>query len=380
MRRLLWLPLAAALGIAGLGVHALAQPGDDFGVLKTTPAAPAAPRTVPAGIEPDPRSAAPAPAAASAPAHRPVNPYPLPPDVGAWMVCATTYVGPDGLNLATQVVRELREKHRLGAYIYNRGDEERRRQDEEHEALKKRYPGVQLKRKIYRVQDQYAVLVGGFKDLDAASAYLPHLKKLPAPKLELEGGKNPYEVMTYQEMDPQTKKQVTKAGLVHPFHNAMVVRNPLVPQSQANKPKWDPFWKQLNENEEFSLLKNPKRYTLVVKEYMGGRTIQQQQQTGGSFLNALGLGGSKAGEALDASAQQAHELARFLRQPAMGFTSWVLHTRYSSVVCVGGFDSPEDPEMQRLQRQITNLKFNSQGGADPIGLVATPIPVEVPRP
>ena len=98
------------------------------------------------------------------------------------------------------------------------------------------------------------------------------------------------------------------------------------------------------------------------------------------LLAALGLGGTKDGEALDAAAQQAHELAKFLRQPALGFTAWVLHTRYSSVVCVGGFDGPGDAECQRLQRQIANLRFQAKNGVDPIGLMPTPMPVEVPRP
>jgi hypothetical protein len=298
------------------------------------------------------------------------------------MICAASYIGADGAELSLQVARELREKHKLAAYIYNRGDEERRKQEEEYQARQKQFPGAKLPKKIYRVQDQYAVLVGGFKDFDAASAFLPKLKQLPAPELRLKGDKSPYELMTYHETDPETKKPVARAARLHPFANAMVVRNPSLPNAQAgNKPKWDPFWKKLNEHEEYSLLKNPKAYTLVVKEYMGARTLQgQQQKESGGFLAALGLGGSKDGEALDAAAQQAHELAKFLRQPALGFTAWVLHTRYSSVVTVGGFDGPDDPELQRLHRQLANLKFNAKNGVDPIGLLPNPQPVEVPRP
>ncbi len=374
MRRLLWLPLAAAFGMIGSAAWVSAQQAEEFGVLKTTPAsAPATTRTVPAGIEPI------HPQSVSNP--RPVNPYPLTTDAGTWLICATTYLGPDGQSLSRQVVEELRQKHKLPAYIFNRGDEERRKQDEEFREMQKRYPGVPLKKKVYRVQDQYAVLVGGFKDFESASAYLPKFKKLPPPTLHLDNGKSPYELLTYQEIDPETKKPVTRTGRLHPYANAMVVRNPLIPHEVSNKPKWDPFWKKLNENEEYSLLKNPKKYTLVVKEYMGARTLQSAQQTqGNAFLNAIGLGGAKEGEGLDAAAQQAHELAKFLRQPALGFTAWVLHTRYTSVVCVGGFDSPDDPECQRLQRQLSNIKFNTQNGTDPIGLLPVPIVTEVPRP
>jgi hypothetical protein len=379
MRRLLWLPVAAALGVLSAGQRAPGQHGDDFGVLKTSPASPAnsdrpSPPGLPAGVVPD-RSAGPAAAG------RPVNPFPVTPDAGTWMICATTYLGPDGVDLARQVTVELRDKHKLKAFIYNRGDEERARQEQEYqERLKQLPPGTQLRRRFYRVQDQYAVLVGGFKDFDAASAYLPTFKKLPAPVLKLDGGKSPYELMTYQEVDPNTKKEVTKAGLVHPFHLAMVVRNPTVPNDAPARPKWDPLWKKLNADEEYSLLNNPKRFSLLVKEYQGIRAVQQQKGSSG-FLSALGLGGANPGEALDATARQAHELARFLRHPNHGLKAWVLHTRNSSLVCVGGFDGPDDPEFQRLKQRVAGLRFTPKGGgADPVGLLPDPIPIEIPRP
>jgi hypothetical protein len=389
MRRLLWLPLAAAFGVLGVSAPAFGQAAEEFGVLKTTPAAPVSPppRTVPAGVEPAQQPGSPGMSPVSASHYKPgcappqrVNPYPLTPEAGTWMICAASYLGGDGPELSVQVAQQLREKHKLAAFIYNRGDEERRKQEEDYQALQKQYPGVKLPKKIYRVQDQYAVLVGGFKDFDAASAYLPKFKQLPAPVLKLDGDKSPYELMTYHDIDPETKKPVARAARLHPFANAMVVRNPVGPSARVDKPKWDPFWKKLNEHEEYSLLKNPKPYTLVVKEYMGARTLQgQHKEGGGGFLAALGLGGTKDGEALDAAAQQAHELAKFLRQPALGFKAWVLHTRYSSVVCVGGFDGPNDPECQRLHRQVANLKFNAKNGVDPIGLLPNPQPVEVPR-
>src|SRR5262249_9086432 len=159
--------------------------------------------------------------------------------------------------------------------------------------------------------DAYAVLVGGFADAAAASAFLPKVKDLPAPELKRSDGKEAYDIMTYQATDPQTKKMVVKRDRVNPFRSAMVVRNPLVPNTTAARPKWDPLWKKLNEGEDYSLLKNPAAWTLVVKEYVGG-TVIQQCGTGSSFLKALGLGGSKPGQGLELAAAQAHELAKFL--------------------------------------------------------------------
>jgi hypothetical protein len=160
----------------------------------------------------------------------------------------------------------------------------------------------------------------------------------------------------------------------------MVVRNPLVPNTAAARPKWDPLWKKLNEGEEYSLLKNPATWTLVVKEYVGGAVIQQRGNST-PFLSALGLGGAKPGQGLELAAAQAHELAKFLRHPRLGFKSYVLHTRHSSVVTVGEFSGPEDPDLPRVQRQLADLHFRTaKGQSDPIGLLPNPVPVEVPRP
>lgn len=379
MRRLLVLPVAAAVGVLVAGYRAPCQQPDDFGVLKPASAASSkakdvtpSPRTVPAGVEP---------IRPTTPTSRVANPYPLTPDVLGWMICAATYLGPDGPELAKQVATELRTKHRIAAYIFNRGDEERRKQEEEHqERLKRLPPGVTLPRKVYRVQDQYAVLIGGFKDVDAASKYLPTFKKLPPPTLHLDGGRSPYELMTYQDVDPETKKPVTKTAKVNPFHNAIVVRNPLAPVQQVAKPKWDPLWKKLNGDEEYSLLNNPKKFSLLVKEYHWARAFQQQKGDS-SFLNAMGLGGARGADALDASAMQAHELAKFLRHPSIGLKAWVLHTRSSSLVCVGGFDGPEDPEFGRAKQHVANVRFTPKnGGTDPVGLLAEPVPIEIPRP
>src|SRR5262245_380745 len=106
MRRFLsLLALAAVLAVAE---RAASQPGGEFGVLKTTPAA-APPRALPAGVEPV-RQAGPAR----------VNPFPLTAEAGPWMICAVTYIGPDGDSLSRQVAEQVQGKHKLAVYIFNR--------------------------------------------------------------------------------------------------------------------------------------------------------------------------------------------------------------------------------------------------------------------
>ena len=50
------------------------------------------------------------------------------------------------------------DHHRLQAWIYNRGEEERRRQEEEWEARRKANPGVPMRRLKVRIEDQYGKL------------------------------------------------------------------------------------------------------------------------------------------------------------------------------------------------------------------------------
>jgi hypothetical protein len=373
-RLLLLLPVAAALGLLLAGQRARSQPPDDFGVLKTRPAAQPSPG-LPTGIAPAQTTDAVSPS--------PPNPYPLTREVGPWLICAANYQGPDGAELARQVCVYLRENptQRMAAYIFNRGAEERKQQEQEWQRQQQMQPNVPLRHRRVRIPDSFAVLVGGFASFESASDFLPKVKSLTPPELRLPDGREAYDLVTYQEVDPQTKKVVYKRARMNPFQNAMVAHNPLVANSVAAKPKWDPLWKKFNEDEEYSLLKNPKPVTLVVKEYTGGSTIQSHNSGSSPFLAALGLGGRKEGEGLSAAGAQAHELAKFLRNPRLGFKAYVLHTRQSSIVTVGEFTGPDDPNLERVQRQLAALRFQTdKGQVDPIGLLPNPIAVEVPRP
>src|SRR5262249_30218896 len=162
----------------------------------------------------------------------------------------------------------------LNAYIFNYADQERLKQREELERLKKLYPGVPWRRRTVRVDEQCAVLVGGYKDFESASDALKDVKRLPVPELKLGGGKSPYDEMALHVPNPEKKVTEVQRAKLNPYASAMVVRNPTVPAPPKPVVKFDPFWKQLNADEEYSLLKCRKNYTLVVKEYHGGTVVQ----------------------------------------------------------------------------------------------------------
>ncbi len=294
--------------------------------------------------------------------------YALTPQAGEWLVCAASYTGPEARDLAVQLATWIRAKFRTPVYLYNRSDEERQRLNAEYASR-----GV---KKHVRVQDQVAVLVGGYADLDKASQARDVVRKWPLPELKLASGKPAFDMETIFKTDANGK-QVPETHPVNPFASALTIRNPLAPKA-SQRPKFDPILTKLNQGEDFSLLNNSRPWTLAVKQYAGGSVMTDQQVTTSLWDRLFGSNGSQA---LDAAGKQAHELARVLRK--LGFEAWVLHTRSSSVVTVGGFDRVDDPEIGPMRARLTQLTQQvinaSQNRQDPFQLFAMPLPMEVPR-
>ena len=134
----------------------------------------------------------------------------------------------------------------------------------------------------------------------------------------------------------------------------------------------DPLLKKLNAYEQYSLLKCRKRYTALVAAFQGLAVIQPASAPSG-FLDKLW--GSSSGKSLDASAVNAQNLASLLGKLNLGEV-YVLHTRQGSLVTIGGFDSPDDPQMQRIQQ---TLDLNRDLKAKRL-LLPQVVMIEVPRP
>src|SRR5437870_1075005 len=54
--------------------------------------------------------------------------YTIVPEAGPWMIYATHFVGPEAPQLAHEMVLEIRSRFDLPAWVFNRGEEERRKQ------------------------------------------------------------------------------------------------------------------------------------------------------------------------------------------------------------------------------------------------------------
>jgi hypothetical protein len=309
----------------------------------------------------------------------PRDAYTITPEAGEWVICVASYTGPEAPELAFLMANYVRTKHNMPAFIFNHADEERRQQKEEIDKLQAQFPG--MRRRTIRVEEQCAVLIGGFKDQDAAVSARDKVRKWPLPDFKLRSGRAATDMQLLPVARAGGQMELVQQP-VNPFVSAMVVRNPSVPR-QNQQVKWDPFWERLNENEDFSLLQCPRPWTLVIKEYAGTSSIGETTSSGG-ILEKLWPFGNKPGQALARAGAQAHELARVLRQ--FGFPAYVLHTRATSIVTVGEFGAMNDPEILRTrQRLATLVQQISANNRDPrlnvmFAFMANPLPMEVPHP
>jgi hypothetical protein len=295
--------------------------------------------------------------------------YLVTPEAGPWMIKAAVFVGPEAPPLAHKMIIEIRRGYQLPAYVFNFGQQERRKRDEELQRMHRLYPETKVPLRTTRIEDQCAVLIGGYKDSDEARRALEKIKKLPPPS-------DPRLLpVLFQEKevknggpDGMAELQVARAN---PFAMSFVIRNPTVPQEQPTGPKTDPFLKQLNADEPYSLLKCKKPWTLLVAVFHGLTTIQAKEQTTSVFDS---IWPREHGKLLAASGHNAQKLAEALRK--LGFDAYVLHTRQASFVTIGAYDSKDDPQMQQVQRTLaSNLQFGPN-----LQLLPQPSPIPVPRP
>jgi hypothetical protein len=300
----------------------------------------------------------------------PSKDYPLTADVGAWTICAACYVGPESPKLAHDLALEIRTRYHLPAYVLNKGEEERRKEQERLQRLHEQYKAAgNVPLRTVRIEDQCAVLIGGYKDIEAANKALKSIKKLPPPSSEKY---MPFLTQVVPDKGPDGEQRGRVEGAyINPFVKSFVVRNPLVPKETSNEKKPDPFLKNLNSGEKYSLLHCRKPYTLLVATFQGMSTFHAQEEPPG-FWEKLWKGYS--GEMLEASGQNAHNLAEAMRK--MGFEAYVLHMRQGSVVTIGGYDSPDDPRMKETQQTLAQHVQLDRSGL----LLAQFVPMPVPRP
>jgi hypothetical protein len=308
--------------------------------------------------------------------------YQVTPDVGPWLICAKSYMGEMAPQFAHDLVLELRSRYDLPAYVFNRGAEERRklqdelekqrRDQEEQLRLAGLQPDMPIPLRHVRIEEQCAVLIGGYKDMETARKALEKIKKLEPPKSV------PAEYVFQARPDEKGTGRVLERAQIKPFAASFVAPNPTVPQEKPSELRgvdsYD-FLKKLNAGESFNLLKCGKPWTLAIKEFRGP-TIVQPKSTSTNIMEKL-MG--QSGDQLSASAMNAHNMAECLNK--IGYHAYVLHTRTSSVVCVGAYDKPDDHALQTTRQVLLSSQFSTPNfpGTES-GLMPQLLPMPVPQP
>lgn len=301
------------------------------------------------------------------------------------MVCIAYYSGPDAPADAVRLVQWLSSTYKkMPAYIFNHGAEERRKEMERRrEAVRRQFeylkkmnvtpdPSMKIRVPHMHVEEQCAVLIGGYKDMETARRALDAIKKLPPP--------DPQQVKAQHEMFIMTPEGGGQKVPVNPFLQGFVVRNPsLPPERPANQPGMDlALLQKLNAGEPYSLLQCPKKYTLAISQ-LQTPTVVQSKATSSSFLESLGFGSHPVAHE-DAAAKSAHNLAEVLRR-IHHQEAYVLHTRFSSIVTVGSYDSPDDPrlnhDIEQLNRLLTTMTTLDR--MQQVRLFPRPMPMAVPH-
>jgi RNA polymerase sigma factor (sigma-70 family) len=127
-------------------------------------------------------------------------------------------------------------------------------------------------------------------------------------------------------------------------------------EKQSNKEQ-SPFdikmLRQLNADEPLTLLNCKKPITLAIKVFRG----------------------------VDQAPEKAHNLAELLRK--VKIEAYALHTKFNSVVTVGGFDSLEDPTLiatrKYLEEHLPTVERQAPERDRPILFFTKPMPMKVPR-
>lgn len=309
------------------------------------------------------------------------------PEAGPWAVFVMSYSGPKAPEMARKFVTEMRNTYKLPAYVFNKGAEEKRKEyervqkkrQEQLDALQKAglKADVPIRVAAMRIEEQTAVLIGGFKTFEQAAAAATKIRDLRAPdptRVDLDTKFVGSEV----EMNPLAKgKTVIGKGehvYVNPFKKALPVRNPTIqmetnPENLADEIR---FLRRINSDEPLSLFNCKKPVTLAVKQF------KTQFRTTGDDKEAKGilavLNGSKGYN--DVTAQNAHNLAEAFRKAGLPDT-YVLHCKYCSYVTVGGYDSEKDERLIAMQNFLQS-RFATDAYRQ-LDMIPRPVPMQVPQ-
>lgn len=327
-------------------------------------------------------------------------------DHGPWLIMCASFIS-EGRNEAESLCAELRSLG-LEAYLYEKkfdysgsvkGLGYQRENEESYDLVPKRMRAVHPE-----VVEDISVLVGhfpgpedsrGLKTLEQIKHLFPESLKVSQDVRSLQ------RMATWRELMKiaTNKRELKEMG---PMRAAFMVPNPLLPEGYFDRPKVDPMVEKMNKGDKYSLLNNPRAYSVKIATFNGDSTFDnseiQEKQKEFNFLKRTGRGLTES--KLMEAESNANYLTLQLRK--QGIEAYSYHDRYSSMVCVGSFDwavrgegaaKLVNPEIQAVIDRFQAQKVDNIPGVapyyktktlegptgKPIALDLIPVAVSVPQ-
>ncbi len=275
---------------------------------------------------------------------------------GPWLVMCASFSGEDGRQQAYRLAKELREKHRLSAYVYSH--EFNFSEEVASKGLGWEVVDLGNERKSLRPKqmqpagdaqfEEVAVLVGDFPSVDDSKAQrtLEEIKLLQPESIreyDIDEAANGStlagarlrawrDFATSRSQDPNDRSK-------GPLKAAFMMPNPMLPDEYFEARKVDlEVLKWKANDQKYSLLKNPGAYTVKIATFGGDSTFELEQI---EQVNAQDAWRKKSRKGFDDSklmegAKKATVLTAFLRN--QGTEAYEFHDRHESYVCIGSFD------------------------------------------
>lgn len=265
--------------------------------------------------------------------------YSLSPKHGPWMIMVTSFRNvpeaekKEGLTAeqaAAELVFELRKKG-IPAYTYSQ--DAVKGEIETHDRL-----GRDDKRIFAAQRDMICVLAGNYESIEdgVGQKTLSFVKKYRPDFLK------------DSRSGAILRADAAQRG---PLAGAFMTINPLIKPEDLVQRTIDKETKFMNAGIEYSLVKNPHKYTVRVATFQGKSATPLGNSEYRGNVNKFDLSLQKQGFNLDRAGEDAANLVAFLRKtkpdPILS-EAYVYHDKYQSIVTIGGFDSTDDPRIRLI--------------------------------
>jgi hypothetical protein len=298
---------------------------------------------------------------------------------------------------AQALVQELRAKHRLQAFIFRQ--EFDFTQTEIGLGMNKFGGPKKMKPWSGERFDEIAVMVGNFDSVNDPDleATLKTIKGLKPVCMTKQTAPNQQKATVTTHLSKRVSDFYRRTFLAPddvrltrgPLGRAFVTRNPLLPGEYFVAKGLDPFVVEMNKSLPYSLLRNPKKFTVKVATFRGVDSMKKEE-----FEEKIKKNGNQS--KIDVAAENATKLCASLRKK--GIEAYEFHDISESIVTIGSFDSVGEeradgkteinPAVYQIMEQY-KAEQKPIPGLSGLGIMpkqlagvnfdAQPMPVEVPR-